>query len=245
MRTKSTSRSPRAILALGVASLLATYTTASAAIVFQNAVTVSGDTDVNTQGTLFQALDFSTSQTVNTVPFTTAGAGTNGVGADVSYSNFEFQNATNTNSTVYTSGSAPFNLLSSAYKGALVGGIDAYAGGSTVTMTITLNGLTNGQDYLLQFWVSDPRGFGRTQTVNGFNSVNMAFDTPTGPGNVGQYVIGTFTATGVSESFTVTSGAGGVAQINDMQLRAVPEPSTCGLVGVGVLAAGFVRRRRH
>jgi hypothetical protein len=183
---------------------------------------------------------------VNTVPFTTANTGTNPVGADVSYGNFEFQNAANTNSTAFTSSNAPFSSLSSAYQGALIGAI--YNGTNGTTMTITLNGLTNGQNYLLQLWVSDPRGYNRSQTVIGANSVDMAFNTPHADGGVGQYVIGTFTATGLSESFTVTgdtSGIGAPPQINAMQLRVVPEPSTCGLVGVGVLAAGFVRRRRH
>jgi hypothetical protein len=242
MTSKKTKKAIRSVLIVSIATLMGSHS-ASAAILFQSPVTVSGDTDVNSQGNLFQALDFSTSQTVNTVPFTTASAGTAGIGADVSYGNFEFQNATNTNSTAYNSGSAPFNLLSGAYQGALIGAI--YNQNLASTMTITLDGLTNGQDYLLQLWVSDPRGYPRTQSVNGANSVDMAFNTPNSSGSVGQYVIGTFTATGLSESFTVTGDASTPPQINAMQLRAVPEPSTCGLVGGGVLAAGFVRRRRH
>jgi hypothetical protein len=246
MRTKSPSHSPRAILALGVASLLATYTTASAAIVFQNAVTVSGDTDVNTQGTLVQALDFSSTQTVNTVQFTTAGAGTNPAGSDVTYGKFRFQNATNTNATAFTSGSGAFSLLSSAYQNLQVGAIYNSGGGST--MTITLNNLNVGQDYLVQLWASDSRGATTTENVIS-GGINTFMDLDTDPGNaaggLGQYVIGTFTASGISESFSVTGTTGSVSLINAMQLRMVPEPSTCGLVGIGVLAAGFVRRRRH
>jgi hypothetical protein len=235
----------RIVPALSIATLLAGYSTASAAIIFQNAVTVSGDSDVNTQGTLVQALDFTSNQTVNTVPFTTAGAGTAAAASDVTYGNFRFQNATNTNSSAFNSGVTPFSLLSSAYRNLQIGSIYNAGGGST--MTITLNGLTAGQDYLVQIWESDPRpgSAGHAETVSGFNNVSMSYNSTGADGGVGQYVIGNFTASGTSESFTIQGNSGVVSQINAMQLRAVPEPGAWVslLGGCGVLLG--LRRRRH
>src|SRR5206468_1003418 len=49
-----------------------------------------------------------------------------------------------------------------------------FAGGTSASITLT--GLTNGDSYLVQFWVTDPRSFGvgRTETISaGVTDVNI------------------------------------------------------------------------
>jgi len=127
--------------------------------------------------------------------------------------------------------------------------------------TITFGNLTAGDNYLLQFWVSDPRGGGvlstRVETLA--SSTGGDINTPTlayeGPGSIdGQWVSGTFVAdasgietlllTGSNSS--PSSGDVGSAQVNLLQLRditGVPEPVSLGLAGFAAL--GLLARRRR
>lgn len=63
---------------------------------------------------------------------------------------------------------------------------------------------------------------------------------------VGEYVIGTFTATGTTEVIDITAGS--VPQINAFEVRditaAAPEPTSVALIGLGALVLLFVNRRR-
>jgi hypothetical protein len=128
----------------------------------------------------------------------------------------------------------------------------------TTSGTITFGNLTAGNTYLLQFWVSDPRGgilATRIETLT--SSTGGDSNVPTlayeGPGSIdGQWVIGTFVADASgTESLLLAasntnSGDGGSAQVNLLQLRditSVPEPASIGLTGLGVLGL-LVRRRR-
>jgi hypothetical protein len=126
------------------------------------------------------------------------------------------------------------------------------------TGSITLGGLTVGRKYLLQFWVSDPRGgnlLSRTETLTGsaadVNAPTLAY---AGPGSVdGQWVIGTFTADATSQSLSLTggnsnatSGDPGSAQVNLLQLRDVtsaPEPALLG--SLTLLSYPLLARRRQ
>jgi len=172
-------------------------------------VTISGDADVFTNGTLLYAYDWaSTNNIVNGIAFT----GTSSANAgNVSISGI------GNNYQGFKSSSAPFANLSAAYRSILVGG--EYATTTNVTATVTLNNLTVGHVYAVQIWVSDPRASGgeagRTEAATGENQVTLAYNVPPSPGGVGQYSIGVFTATSDSQTFTLLSnGASGSTQLN-------------------------------
>lgn len=170
-------------------------------------VTISADSDVFTDGTLLYAYDWAGNNvTVNGIAFTGTTSANPG---NVSISGI------GSNYGGYTSTSAPFSNLSSAYRSILTGG--EY--GSEVTATITLKNLTIGHIYAVQIWVSDPRAaggeVGRTENATGTNQVTLTYNVPPSPGGVGQFSIGVFTATATSQSFPLTStGASGSTQIN-------------------------------
>lgn len=176
----------------------------SSPIVWGTNTTVAADSDIFTNGTLLYAYNWSgTNQAVNGVTFTgTTSANPGNVSLTGVGSNYRN----------YASTSPPFSTLSLAYQELLCGG--EYNSG-TATATLTLNSLTAGRVYAVQFWVSDPRGggtIGRTETVTGSNEVVLAYNAPAATGGVGQYSIGMFTASGGSQSFTFTGSAS--TQIN-------------------------------
>ncbi len=124
-------------------------------------------------------------------------------------------------------------------------------GGST---SITLNNLLDGDTYELQVWVNDARqpaccGSTRTETLSGDaagTDAALLYDVPSGP--PGQFVIGTFIASGTSQvlNLDLASGNSGNNQINGLQLRdltPVPEPASLGLLSIAALT--LLARRRH
>jgi hypothetical protein len=172
-------------------------------------VTVSGDSDVFTNGTLLYACDWAnTNNTVNGIAFTGTASATAG---NISIS------AIGSNYQGFNSASQPFAGLSAAYRSILIGG--EYATSAGVTATVTLKGLTSGHVYAVQIWVSDPRAnggeAGRTETATGANRVTLAYNVPPSPGGLGEYSIGVFTAVSGSQSFTLLSnGSNGSTQLN-------------------------------
>ena len=148
---------------------------------------------------------------------------------------------------VFSSPDAPFSSLGSSYDSLL--GSAAYATGdnpSTQPLTVTIAGLTAGTTYEVEVWVNDSRsccGPTRTETLSGNNSPTLAFNVDQSEGGVGQYAIGTFTANGPSESFTITgtdsniNNANNASQINGLEVvSVVPEPSPLALLALGLLA---------
>ena len=193
----------------------------AASITWGTPATITGDTDVATNGVALYAYYVPSSSggggavtAVNGVSFTavwnvsTWGAGVSLSGLNGTYSPFGAFTSTNT----------PFSNLSSAYKTVLAGAVDATGG---TAATITLNGLVIGHNYTVQFWVNDPRGgYGRTEII-GSTSAKLVYESPNAAGGAGAYAIGTFVADGTSQSFTITgnNATSPSTQLNAIQVR--------------------------
>jgi hypothetical protein len=148
--------------------------------------------------------------------------------------------------------------MTSSYINFLGGYI--FAGGAnspgTVTgrrngYTLTLNGLEIGKEYSVQVWFNDSRAGTsvRQGVIQGGPTIdyNTSANTGTsgGQGGLGQYAVGTFVATGTTEDvvFLGFANDGVGAQLNGFQLRAIPEPASVMLAGLGAIAMGLRRRR--
>ena len=248
----------RSSLVILVAALaVAASTPAHAAlppIVWGSPQTVSGDSDVSTTGSLVYAFTFGgtaapPSATVNGVtfsPFTVPGgivtsATVGSVTISESPGNLFAYNT-------FGSASAPFSTLSSDYRTLL--GSGAYAD-LPANITVTLGGLTSGQQYQVQWWTNNSAnlspiyggGFTNT-TATAVNAVTLDANTTNTVGGVGQYAIGTFTALGTTQPFILSEPSGFNPLINALQVRMVPEPTTSAFVLLGA-TAGLVAWRRH
>jgi hypothetical protein len=237
------------------ASLAVSATSQAAPITWGSAQTVSGDSDVSTNGTLVYAYTFGgtaapPSATVNGVtfsPFTIpSGIVTSTTVGSVSLAESP-GNLFGSNS--FGSSSAPYSALSTDYKAIL--GSGAYAD-IPVSITVTLGGLTSGQDYLVQWWTNNASNstpiFGGSftnTTAVATNSVTLDANTTNTAGGVGQFAVGTFTASGTTQTFLLSETGGGFNPlINALQVRAVPEPSLT-LLGMAAAAGGLLAWRRR
>jgi hypothetical protein len=245
----------RVILAASVALAVSSAAKAAPApIVWGSAQTVSGDSDVSTTGSLVYAYTFGgtaapPSATVNGVafsPFRIPG----GVVTSTTVGSVSLVESPGNlfGSNSLGSSSAPYSALSTDYKAIL--GSGAYAD-IPASITVTLGGLTSGQDYLVQWWTNNASnaailGAGFTNTTAlATNSVTLDANTTNIAGGVGQFAIGTFTASGTTQTFLLSETGGDFNPlINALQVRAVPEPSLT-LLGCAVAAAGGLALRRR
>ena len=196
--------------------------------------------------------------------FTAAGFTSNGVTTRVEATAQDPNQAIRSTPTAFGSGSITDPSLN-----------DILEGGIFDEATLTFSGLTAGLDYELQIFTNDARGGngagGRDNLwqvgfSDGVDPIDLTApagvsilnnrdpDTLTGETS-GNFIIGTFTADGTTQSFdfagtrnAFTSIAGGQSQINALQLRdvtatAVPEPGSLAVLGLGSLVM-FRRRRR-
>lgn len=231
-----------------VASLAMTMMTAPAAhaatITWAGPSNITGDSDVLTTGALVTALNLSQTQvpvTVNGVSFGVfpipngspgGAAGIPGV-ATLSWFNSE------SSDTAYGAAAAPFSSLSASYQTLLASGAGSSSGSP---LTLTLFGLTNGSSYTFQWWTNDSNlAFGgvNSTTATAGNSVTLDENTTNAVGGLGQWVTGTFTASGTSQAIVFS---GPRPEINAFQLREVPAPGAAALLGLAGMMAG--RRRR-
>jgi autotransporter-associated beta strand protein len=193
------------------------FTAAASSIAWSTPVKIAGESDVSTTGAVVYAYCWSgISTTVNGVNFTGT-ASISGAGTDVNFSSGLGNNYTGFGSSPGTA----------AYQNLLAGG-DYNNGG---TDTVTLNHLTIGDAYVAQFWVGDWRNINsvRSETIKGSASDNI---TPTlsyqvGSSGSGTYVIGRFTASAATQTFTLTPGGSQPsAQLNALQLRDLSPPAS-------------------
>lgn len=206
---------------------------------------ISGDSDVITTGTLVDARNMSQNQLTTTVngvffdifPIPNGGNGISGLNNIFA---FAYNNAESSD-TAYGSSNLPYSSLSLSYRTLLSSG----AGSSTGNpLTLNLLGLTNGASYLFQWWTNDSGlAFGgvNTTTATATNSVTLDENTTNSDGGMGQWVSGTFTATGTSQTITFS---GPRPAINAYQLRVVPEPGSLSLLIFGGLTIVHCRRRK-
>ena len=190
---------------------------------------IQGDSDVSTEGTLVASVNANgTAVTVNGVDF-------DAPGGDIYVDGPGWADFTFTPSDVSLSPAYDTLLTSANYNG---GGM-------------AIGGLTSNQLYQVQIWANDSRDAsasvgGRTVTLTAGNAVTLQENknTTSATNTVGQWVIGTFVALGATQDISFSSNVSGGQVINAAQVRAIPEPATLGLVGLGSMVALFARRLR-
>jgi hypothetical protein len=226
-----------AALALGVLVPAAR----AANITWTNPQAISQTSDVLLTGSLvgayyFTEFDNLTPLSLNGVSFTPVQVS----GNTVSAGNFTLNGSANAGSLVTESFVDPYTSLPSTYQGILAGGMS----GSSITMTIA--GLLSGQSYRFEFWSSyssDGTGGEYDTKATAGNAVSLYSSLPDDDGGLGQFTVGTFLATGTTQTITFT-GVTSQALINAFQLRVVPEPASGMLFGTASLGLLLRRRRR-
>ena len=179
-------------------------------------VTILNGADVSTNGISLYAYNNSgSSATISNVTFTGVNSST-AWGTGVTLGGW-----TGTATSAFVGGSvAPWNTLPAAYQTILQGAV--YNNGGIAT--VTLNNLTIGHPYQVQVWVNDSRSGGttnRTETLPGAagSTVTLAYNSQQAGGGLGQYTLGSFTATATNQSFTLNGAAS--TQLNALQVRDV------------------------
>lgn len=228
---------------------------------------IAGDSDVDTAGTLVYAYNFGASSGVNPVqtvtvqgvtftafaapPFPVDNVNSITLG-DVTLS--ETPGVLNGFDT--SAGTGAFAALSDSYKG-LLG--TAIAPTIFATMTLTLGGLEVGKSYRFQAWVSDSSYtndlFHRVLAESEGGSMDLKANRADAVGGLGQFTIGTFTATATTQEIWFVGMIDENEEnqtsknpiLNAFQLRqeagAVPEPASMVTFGLGAL--GIVYRARR
>lgn len=187
-------------------------------ITWQTPVTISGPSDVKTNGTLFGTW----------APFNGDAASGGLVVNGVNFNAFStLPGATDTFDNGGGNGTyASPNTLDSNYNNLLTA---AAFGNTGNPYSISWTGMTPGHTYLLQFWVNDGRNStvnARTETVTGGANTSAALAYGSGSSGPGQYIVGTFVATSSgAETITLTPGPNiPSAQFNLLQVRDITPP---------------------
>ena len=229
----------KGIFCTSIAGMLASVANAQSDITWQTPLTISGSSDVINTGTLLGTWapfngNASSGITVNGVAFQAF--------ADLPGASTTLDNGGG-NGTYASPGTSDSGYNTLLNAGAFGNGSGSY--------TLSWNGMTQGNTYLVQLWVQDGRNSTvnqRTETLTGGLNTSLALAYGSGDSGAGQYIIGTFVAGSVSESLTLTPGAAfPSAQFNLLQVRditPVPEPSAMafGLAGLGLLVCMFRKR---
>jgi hypothetical protein len=234
---------PKSVATLAMMLIGFTASTASAQdINWGTPQALTGDSDILASGAYFDAFIpqyTSTALVAAGVTFNSDAALSASGGGDgiISYGWDAGNNLRYSFPGTFSLGSTEFNAVMEA-GGAYIDG----AGSGSVT----ISGLTAGNSYLLQEFEYD-NGNGGATILGGATPATI---TGGSTGGQGEYVTGTFTATGATESFSLTGDTGtaftvlGAISVRD--ITAVPEPSTAGLfVGGLVLVLSLIHRRRR
>ena len=264
--------------------------TAPNPITWGTATNIGNDFDVRTDGTLVGAFNvgasgvtaptingvlFSAFQFPNLVPTSVPSGQSITLGA-VTLAGTQLGELLTSSNAV--GGGSPFNSLSSPYQ-TLLGS----AGGTTMVADLKLSfgSLTVGNQYLLQIWSSvstDAPGFGTGGSVQlkdqgGVNTLTLDVNTANATGGLGQFVVGTFTATASTVEVSMTGSSylvGSLSteatdasnkiltpvtpqpypvlngfQLRDITATAIPEASSAGGIWVLMGSLGWLSLRRR
>ena len=204
----------------------------AASITWSNAVTITSDADISTNGTFQYGGYYSTTAnpvTVNGVTFIGSANSRNFPNVTTSFDANEFGDPT------IGAGTG----LSANYR--ILLGARAYHSLKTNVCTVTLEDLTIGALYAVQIWMQDSRiwGVGRSNSVtsSGGNTVVLDYNHTDAVGGRGQFSIGTFIADAASQQIRVQSTT--LGQLNAFQVRQLSPVATN--VNVSVNAAQTIR----
>ncbi len=225
---------------LTAALAIATATTSQAAVINWSAPqAITADSDVSTAGTLIGAFKLEGSNTtVNTVTFQSLSV----LVGSTSVTSGNFTLTTPGFNTVTTGGGGPGGL-SSAYTLLL-----RDVATSASPLVLSIGGLIAGQTYQFEWWC-DFSDFNANvghpiTTATAGNTVTLDSNTTSMLGGRGQFATGTFVADGTLTQSIAFTSANNVL-VDAFQLRAIPEPSTWALLGLGLPALLAFRRSRR
>jgi hypothetical protein len=188
----------------GTATLTLTVSAASSNITWGTATNMSTDTDVATNGTAFDAVTFySTATAVNGVTFnplsTSLSNGLEDASGDIAITGYTgFPLAPGGSYTTYAGGSANYNNAVST--------LIFSQGGVGTGMTVTLSNLVSGHTYQVEVWAFDGKLSDNGQVTTQLsgatapNGLINGANSATAPA-IGQFVKGTFVASGSTKSF--------------------------------------------
>lgn len=212
-----------------VALLFAVSTGWSATVSWEAVKTISGESDVVTEGRRVVAVGFAGSKgesTLNGVVFSVVSSLSRlpeGVAKGGSF---------DSSLTVSNRGVPPFSTLPPAYQAILK--YSLCTGGSTGIGTLTFSNLTPGKAYLVQLWVNDsydkdaPSRSTLVADNDGMVSAVALVHSHAASGSsggVGSHVVGRFTADGESQTFYV-KGKSSKAYLSAFQLRSLSSGSS-------------------
>ncbi len=244
---------PALAAVLGVAAFLTTSGAYAQDITFGSAQTITGDAN------LIDATTMPGSIYVDAIlPGSVASSSLTADGVTFNLSSFSTTSASdgiislaaNSDTPAFNPGSfttygnnAAFGAGSSAFNAVMnAGGVYGSAG----TITISSSALTLGHIYDIQIFNYSGDGQNESTTfTSGSSSVTLFDDNGS---NVGQFVTGTFTATGSSETIGFGQPTGAytpvVGAISLSDITSVPEPSTSALLLGGMLLLVLALRNR-
>jgi hypothetical protein len=261
-------KAPRILVATLAALAAFTFTAQAAVVTWGAATDIAGDADVSTSGSLVMAFNFGdpavTGTTVNGVTFDPFALLTND--SQLSYTVGNATLSTTDDRGPRGATTSTWQALPPGYTSLLTSAAELIADRS---YTLTLSGLTVGQEYKFQMWVNnsdreyfgydfptyvdDGNGNGEALYTgdNGLNGGGQGVNAPPRPG---QYIIGTFTADASFQDFLM-GGSEISGVVNGFQLREaapaappvtpIPEPGSAlvGALVLGLCGLGSARRR--
>ncbi len=196
----------------------------AAMITWNPAQDIANALDVDTSGTLVEAINASgsgASATVNGVAFAASDAL-----LDRSYGGDTLAGQ--------TSGDASLD--------GLIGRFD-YGNGTSTAVSLGSGLLVPGERYLIQLFFTDLRGCCSGRDMSFGDGLGNEVDLNATGAGLGQFAVGWFDADATSQSLTMRTNGFGNAHITGYQIRAIPEPGAGLLVLFGLTILG-VRGRR-